>query len=444
MRQNRATLALAAPISAGHVGQMLMGLADTVMIGHVGMVSLAACSFANTLLMVPLVFGFGVLSSVSIRSALGFGAGEGKACGRALRAGLWISLALGILVTGVAAALLPVLPLFGQKPEVNAAVGNYLLLCAASATAVYFSATAKNFCEALSRPWVPFWILLASVFLNVFLNWVLIYGRLGIPALGLDGAGLATLLARVAGAAAMLSYPLLSIRLRSWARGSLAGPWLKDELRALMRLGLPAGSMSLAEISGFAAGSLMIGWISIEALAAHQIAITCAATTFMIPLGLSQALSVRVGNARGGRRWGDLAPIVEGGTGLTILVMTVCACVFLFGRHILAEFFTSDPALISLAAQLLLIAAVFQVFDGLQIAASGILRGFEDVRFPMLVGITAYWVVALPMSYTFGFVLGVGASGVWIGFCTGLAFAAAALLLRVRSRMQRSAGPAVS
>jgi multidrug resistance protein, MATE family len=436
LHQNRATLALAAPISAGHVGQMLMGLADTVMIGHVGMVPLAACSFANTLLMVPLVFGFGVLSSVSIRGAIGFGAGDGGASGRSLRGGLWLALALGLFVTLVAVALLPFLPVFGQKPEVNAAAGMYFFLCAASSTAIFFSAAAKNFCEALSRPWIPFWILLGSVFLNVLLNWIFIYGNLGFPAMGLNGAGLATLLARVAGAVVMVAYPMLSPRLGMWARGAMTGPWLRTELPALAKLGLPTGSMSLAEISGFAAGSLMMGWISIEALAAHQIAITCAATTFMIPLGISQALSVRVGNARGGRRWKELVPIVEGGLGLSILVMTACAGIFLFGRHAIAGLFTSEPALISLAAKLLLIAGIFQIFDGLQIAGSGILRGFEDVRFPMLIGIAAYWMVALPFSYTFAFVLGFQAIGVWMGFCTGLACAAAALLLRVRWRMR--------
>ena len=306
-----------------------MGWADTIMVGRVGVVPLAACAFANTVLAVPLVFGFAVLSSVSVRASLAFGGGRARMSGEALRAGLVIGSILGIFVVSAIHAALPLLPWLGQGPEINAACRNFLILCAWSSVPVFVTTATKNFCEALSRPWVPFWIVIAGVSLNVGLNWILIYGNLGVPAMGLDGAGVATLLARIAVAAAIVVYMLLAPALKE----NLPVDWLATgliaEIRRLLAIGLPSGGMHLAEMSGFAFGSLMMGWLGAEALAAHQIAITCAATTFMIPLGLSQAVSVRIGQARGAGEKGRYLPIVFGAFGITVLFMAIFAVAFM-------------------------------------------------------------------------------------------------------------------
>jgi len=174
LSENRRTLALASPIIAGYVGQMLMGWADTIMVGHVGVIPLAACAFANTVLAVPLVFGFAVISSVSVRASLAFGAGRDRMSGEALRAGLLVGISLGIFVAGLIHASVPLLPMLGQGHEITAASKNYLILCAWSAVPVFVTSAAKNFCEALSRPWVPFWLMMGGVVLNLGLNWVLI------------------------------------------------------------------------------------------------------------------------------------------------------------------------------------------------------------------------------------------------------------------------------
>ncbi len=440
LSENRRTLALAAPIAVGHVSQMLMGLADTVMVGSVGVVPLAACAFANTVLMIPFVFGFGLLAGISVRASHAFGAGRGQHCGEVLRAGTVMAAVIGIGVALLVQAGIPLLPRLGQPPEVNAACGNYLLLCGWSVVPVFFTTVAKNFAEALSRPWVPFWLMIGGVLINVVLNWVLIYGNLGAPRMGLDGAGLATLLARVVTMILMFSYVLLSPRLRisrpaKWLAG---GVW--PEMRPLLAIGLPVGAMHLSEVSGFAFGSLMMGWLSINAMAAHQIAITCAATTFMFPLGLSQAVSVRVGQARGAEEPARCRPVIVGALGLTVLLMAVFAVVFMTAGTLIASWFVTAPAIVILAAKLLRMAAFFQIFDGIQVACSGALRGFEDARVPMLIGVLAYWVVALPVSYVCAFRLGFGAEGVWLGFVMGLAVAAGALLLRVLLRL-KTIGP---
>lgn len=437
LSENRRTLALASPIVAGFVGQMLMGWADTIMVGQTGVVPLAACAFANTVLAVPLVFGFGVLSSISVRASHAHGADEASQAGEALRAGLLLAAILGVLVaTGVQLAV-PLLPVLGQKPEVNAACVNFLLLCAWSVVPVYLTTASKNFCEALSRPWVPFWIMLAAVLLNVGLNWLLIYGNWGFPKMGLDGAGLATLLARIAATLALFGYILTSRSLepsvpRAWFRAGLG-----KNLKTLLAIGLPVGGLHFSEVSGFAFGSLMMGWISVDALAAHQIAITCAATTFMLPLGIAQAVSVRVGQARGARELSRCAPIVFGALGVTAVIMSVFALVFILGGRVIAGWFIPTDEIVGLTVKLLFIAGIFQLFDGVQVVSSGALRGFEDTRVPMLIGALAYWAVALPLAGTLAFRTAVGAPGVWMGFVAGLAVAAGLLFSRVSLRLNR-------
>lgn len=420
---------------AGHVGQMLMGLVDTVMVGRVGVVPLAACAFANTVLSVPFVFGFGVLSAVSVRAAHAFGSNSPGEAASVARGGFLIALLLALPFVGLAYLLLPWISVFGQPEEVNGIVGTYLLYCAWSMVPAFWTSVSKSFCEAFSRPWVPFWIVMGGVLLNIFLNWIFIFGNLGAPAMGIDGAGLATLLARVASALALFLYPRFARGLReAWPRGPLLVGSVTPA-RILARIGLPAGGMHLFEVSGFAFGSLMMGWISVNALAAHQIAIICAATTFMVPLGLSQALCVRVGQCRGSGRLDLLRPIIWGGALLTLGVMSTFMLGFVFGGRFLASAFIGEPEVVELTAKLLMVAGVFQIFDGVQVVAAGTLRGFEDTRVPMLIGIFSYWVVALPISYTGAFVVGWGAPAVWVGFVVGLGVAAVALSMRVRRKL---------
>ena len=437
LSENRRTLKLAAPIAAGHVSQMLMGLADTVMVGALGVVPLAACAFANTVLMIPFVFGFGLLAGVSVLASHTHGAGRPQDCGEVLRAGTLIAAVAGVLVALMIQAGIPLLPWLGQPPEINAACVNYLLLVGWSVVPLFLTTVAKNFSEALSRPWIPFWLIIGGVGLNVVLNWVLIYGNLGAPKMGLTGAGLATLLARIVTMVLIFSH----VRLAPVLRLSQPAKWLAGGLRApmwpLLTIGLPAGMMYLSEVSGFALGSLMMGWLGIDPLAAHQIAITCASTTFMLPLGLSQAVGVRVGQARGANEMSRCKPVIFGALGLAVAVMTVFAVVFMTAGTLLAGWFVTAPAIVVLAAQLLRMAAFFQIFDGIQVVCSGALRGFEDARVPMCIGVLAYWVVALPVSYACAFRWDFGAQGIWFGFVMGLTVAAAALFVRVLMRLRK-------
>jgi multidrug resistance protein, MATE family len=294
--------------------------------------------------------------------------------------------------------------------------------------------TLKQFSEALNHPWIPTLILLGGVALNVLLNWILIYGNWGAPALGLEGAGWATLMARSAMAAGVAIYVLRSPALRMFRPVRWWVSFQGERFRRLLDLGWPVATQHLLEVSAFAFAAVMMGWISAEAMAAHQIAITCAATTFMFPLGLGMAVCIRVGQAWGAEQYARMRRIGFLGLGLSVGIMGVFGLFFVLGGEFLAGLFIESSDVVRLAAQLLLIAAIFQIADGLQVVAISALRGLSDVRVPALVAVLAYWVLAVPFGAALAFGWKQGAVGIWIGLATGLGVAAFSLVWRFQRK----------
>ena len=425
-----ATLCLALPLIAGQVGQMLMGVTDTVMIGHVGIVPLAASTFANTLLMVPFLFGIGLLTSISIRVSQGRGGERHDEVKDAVRNGTWVALALGLIVVAGIGATIPLLGKFGQAPEVVDATPVYLFLAACSLVPALVAMAWKNFGDALNRPWVPFWILLSGVVLNVFLNWLLIFGNWGLPALELEGAGWATLISRCYTVVVLFLWITRSARVKKWSPVRWWGRWNGKEFRALLALGIPVGLQLVAEVGAFAAGSLMIGSIGVVALAAHQVALTCASTSFMVPLGVAMAITVRMGEASGGGSVSRQRTILLGGWAYGLVFTGISMLAFLlFGRWIASQI-VADLEVIELATGLLVIAGVFQIVDGSQVISSSALRGLGDVKVPAGLGMFSYWAVAIPVGAYLAFPQGLGAHGVWWGLALGLGTAAFMLGIR--------------
>jgi MATE family multidrug resistance protein len=431
MREGRATVLLALPLVAGQVSQMLMGVADTLMIGRLGTVPLAASTFANTVLHVPLMFGIGMAIAVSVKVSQARGAESPVAARAALRHGLFIGLGLGLLTLLAAFLLLPIFPYFGQVPEVVERVPAYFILVALSMTPAMGAMAVKSHADAMNRPWPAFYILLAGVLLNVLLNWVLIYGNAGMPALGLEGAGIATLIARLATLAALLVWYLRSRRMREWIphRWLVRPDW--GAMRDLWKIGWPASLHISAEMGAFILATIMIGSLGAAALASHQVAMSCAATVFMIPLGISMALTVRIGEAWGAKEYHRWRPIVVSGWLMGGAISVVSVTVFLLFREEIAGWFLSDPAALKVAAGLLGVAAVFQVVDHSQIISSGVLRGLDDVRVPARLVFVAFWVVAMPFGWVLSFRAGMGVSGMWWALTTGLTITAVLLGVRV-------------
>jgi len=427
LTEGRATLRLAFPLVAGQLGQMLVGLSDTLMIGRLGVVPLAAATFANTILYLPLMFGIGMTMAVSIRVSQARGAEDVQMAREALRNGLLIALVVGLLTVVLALCVIPFLHLFGQEPEVSAAADHYFLIVAVSMIPAIGSMAFKNHADAMNHPWPAFWILLGGVGLNVFLNWILIWGRFGAPAMGLEGAGLATLLARLAPLVALILWCRSSPAMREW----IPRHWFKrphgPSIRSLVKVGLPASLQLLAEVSAFVAATILIGTIGKEALASHQVAITCAATVFMVPLGLSMALTVRIGEAWGAKARHRLRPIVLSGWILGALFTAVSASAVLAFPTTIAGWFLEEPGALGVAASLLLVSAAFQFSDAMQILSMGALRGLDDVTGPAWIAVFAYWVVSLPVGAWLAFGLGLGAPGIWWGITLGLTLTAVLL-----------------
>lgn len=431
-RESRLTLALAIPIMAGQVSQMLMAVLDSAMVGRVGVTSLAASAFAGNILSIPVVFGMGLLTCISVRAAQAHGAGRSRESGEVLRHGLALAGLVGALLTFLIYVLSFSLNRFGQNAEVVEVARPFALLIGWSLVPALLALGLKQWCEALGNPWPPTVLLLAVVPLNALVNWVLIYGNLGFAPQGLNGAGWGTLISRVVSLVAIAIYVLKSAKMRA----DLPPDWFKrleiPQLASLLRIGFPASLQIIVEVGAFATGAILVGWIGKNALAAHQIALSCASTTFMLPLGLSIATSIRVGQAVGKNEFGRVKAIGNASLLLSLGLMTLTASLFLLGRHPIAGAFVKEPEVAVLAAQLLTVTALFQLFDGLQVVAAGALRGLSDATVPMAIGIVAYWMIGLPLGYFAAFKLGWGALGIWSGFALALALAATSLVWRFR------------
>jgi multidrug resistance protein, MATE family len=436
--ESRRTLALALPIMSGLVGQMLMGLTDTLMVGQVGTIPLAACAFGHNLINVPLVGGMGLLAAVAVLTAQAYGAQQPAQAGQVLRYGLLISTVGGFGAAAFVTYLRSRVDWLGQPPEVVAAAQIYLLLTAWSLVPVMIGHALKQFSEALAHPWPPTLIMLGGVLLNILLNWLLIFGHWGLPALGLNGAGLATLLARIVTTIVMIGYvvraPILAVYLPSrWL-----APLLWRPISVQLNLGAPVAAQHLLEVGAFVAAALMMGWINAEAMAAHQIAITCAATTFILALGIGMAISIRVGHAWGAGAHHRLRVVGYSGLAMSGVLMSGFALMFIFGGQTIASAFSPSAEVVGMAAAMLFIAGFFQIFDGFQVVAMCALRGMSDVRVPAVVAIISYWLVALPIGGALAFFVGLGARGIWIGLAAGLATAALILIWRFHRLSQNA------
>ena len=429
----RATLLLALPIILGQVSQMLMGAVDSLMIGHVGTVPLAASAFAGSVFAFFYVSGLGLCFPVAVLVSRAHGAGRVEECGVWLRHGLAVALSTGIVAMVAMEVLGRQLGRLGQPPEVVAAAQPFFSLIAVSLIPALTFQAFRQFAESLGRPWLPMGIMMGGVLLNVGLNWILIYGHLGMPAMGLAGAGVATLTSRSVDLL-VLWFVLRTHRpLRSSWPARWWGPLEGTRLREMLRIGVPASGQLVFEVGAFTVAAWMMGRLGTVALAAHQIALSCASMTFMFPLGLSMASGMRVSQALGAGRRELARPIGYGSLGMACLAMGSFGVVFWLAGPVIARGFVKDVPVVALAGQLLAVAALFQLFDGAQVVGSGLLRGLSDMKIPTAITFVAYWCIMLPMAYWWGVSNG-SPVGVWRALASGLAGAAVLLAWRFQWR----------
>lgn len=427
----RSMFRIAAPLVVAEIGWMLMGIVDTMMTGRVSTTALAAVSIGSIAFYTFGVFGQGILLGLDTLVSQAWGARDPAGCRRSLSAGLWIAFFATPVLMGGVWLIIPLLGGLGVDRAVLREAIPYIKALAWSTGPLLLYSAFRRYLQGTDRPQPVMFALLSANLVNAAVNWVLIFGNLGFPAMGAEGAGWATAVSRLYMAAALMIPVLLE-----QAPFFFAPEW--PRVRELLRLGLPAATQIFLEVGVFAAATALIGRLGALALAGHQIALNAASFTYMVPLGVSSAAAVRVGQAigrgdpRGARRAGFLA------LGLGAAVMSLGAIAFLVFPRAIARAFTVDPAVVQFAVGLLAIAAVFQLFDGLQVVATGALRGAGDTRTPMLVNLGAYWFAGLPLGYWLAFYAGWGAHGLWTGLCVALVLMGVLLSLAWRSVMRQA------
>jgi len=408
----RKNIALSLPVIIGQLGHIMVGVADSVMVGRLGVIPLAAATFAGTIYHVLMLFGIGVSYAITPKVAATDIREKSKLIGF-LQNGFFMNLSLGILLFILGYFLSFFLTYFGQEKEVALAARPYLIIMCGSLIPLMIFQTFRQYAEGLSDTFSPMIVSVFANLLNVFLNYLLIYGNLGAPALGLNGAGMATLMARVI----MFSVMIW------WVRKKIFGfKWTYEwsGVKELLRIGLPSGMQYVFEVGAFATAAIMVGWISAEALAAHNIALNLAAISYMAATGLAAASTIRIGNQMGLKDKLNLRIAGFSSFALVAVFMAFCGILFIALRNVLPSLYINDSAVQATAASLLIIAAAFQISDGLQAVGLGVLRGLTDVRVPTIVTFIAYWLIAIPVGYWFAFHEGYGVQGVWYGLSIGL------------------------
>ncbi|MEQ9259292.1 MAG: MATE family efflux transporter [Roseovarius sp.] len=429
----RAVLWLGAPLIGSHVAQFSITLTDALMLGWYSVDALAAEVLGGTLFFVLFIMGSGFAWAVMPMVATAEASGEGAQVRRVTRMGAWASILFAVATIPVFIWSEAVLVALGQDPAISAIAADYLLIAGPAILPALLVMVLKSYLAALERTQVVLWVTVAGVALNALLNYVLIFGNWGAPEMGVQGAAIAAFVGHTAALLALAVYaaratPEHALFTRVWRPD-----W--EAFGQVFRLGWPIGITNLAEVGLFAASTVMMGWLGKLPLAAHGIALQITAVMFMVHLGLSNAATVRAGQAYGrgdgpGLRRG--AQVVLGMSG--IVALFTVALFLLVPEPLIGLFMRpGEPdrlGVIAIGTGFLAAAALFQLVDAGQVMALGLLRGVQDTRIPMVIATISYWGVGIPVSYVLGFILGFGGVGIWLGLAVGLACAAVFMLWR--------------
>ncbi len=431
LKETKATLALSFPIIIGQVSQMMMGVADTVMVGKLGVNALAALTFANTIFMVGYIFGVGLLLSISIATSQHRGANNPAKARQTCRNGLYLAILMGGLLGLLGWGVSPFLSIFKQDPVVTALAPTYFSIIMWSLVPALGAMALKNHIDALNRPWPVFWIFLGGTILNIFLNDLFIFGKWGLPSQGIEGAGYATYLSRFLTLVAVLLWMRFNRSIAEWVPSN----WLKGadllSLKKLCLLGIPSSIQLLTEVGAFSTAGLIVGTFGATPQAAHQIAISASGIAFMLPVGICMAMTVRIGEALGSKEPSRYYQISWSGWLTTLFFMALTTLVFLLFPQQIANAYLKEQEVIQFAVTMLLVIGVYQISDGIQVVSSGILRGLGDVKSTAWLGFMSYWLIGIPCSFLLAKTFGLGPIGVWWGLAIGLLVAAISITWRV-------------
>ena len=431
----RETLVLGLPLIGSHLAQMALHVTDTVMVGWYGVVPLAAVVLGASSFFIIFVVGSGFAKAVMPMVAAALGRDDETRVRRDTRMGIWLSILYGLAVYPVFWWSKPILLALAQEPEVASLAQDYMRVAGLGMVPALIVTVLQSYLSALHRTQVVLWVTLAAVVVNIGVNWALIFGNAGFPEMGVRGAAVATVVVQVLSLVILATYAHLLPELRRFHLFQRF--WRPDwqAMRQVFRLGLPIGLTGLAEGGMFQASALMMGSIGTVQLAAHGIALEVAALTFMLHVGLSSAATIRIARFDGQgdrvalRQAAKVAVVISFGVAIASVVLLL-----LTPRPIVALFLDlSKPesaAILAYGTVLLGVAALFQLADGMQVMALGLLRGVQDTKVPLILAAVSYWMIGIPCSYVLAFQLGYGGVGLWLGLVIGLFCAAGSLMWR--------------
>lgn len=424
---------LAYPVVISQLGHTLVGLSDSIIIGHTGKVPLAAVSLGVSLFSIFMVTGIGMSYGLTPLIAQENGRGNRGYCGHLLAHSFIINMITGLVLTGGILLVGHNLERMKQPADVAAQAKIFLQYLAASYIPLMVFLTFKQFAEGLGFTRQAMNISILGNVLNILLGITLVYGLLGMPRMGIAGVGIATFTDRLLMGITMAWYVLKSPRFKEYLPTFHFREITGATLKKISGLGLPVALQYIFEVSAFSGAVIMAGWIGSAQQAAHQIAISLASMTYMMASGISAAAGIRSGNNLGAGNFRQLRLSAIASYHMVLVLMGIAALVFVLGSRVLPELYINDPAVIHIASGLLLIAAFFQLFDGTQVVGLGVLRGLGDVRVPTVITMLAYWVLGLPVGYLLGFTFGYGVYGIWWGLSLGLLIASVLLFFRFQS-----------
>jgi len=429
-------LKLALPIVVSQLGHTVVHMADSVIVGHfAGTIQLAAVSLVNSVFMLILVMGLGISYGLTPLIAQENGRNNYKECGKLLSNSLIINIITGIILyCFVYFGTVFILDHLGQSPEVVAYAKPYLSYLGISIIPLMIFQTFKQFAEGLGFTKQAMYVSIWGNVINIVLGVIFVKGMFGIAPMGVKGVGLSTLIDRVLMAVVMVIYIFRSKHFKIYLEGFKVKVLDKLISTKIIKIGAPVALQYSFEISAFSGAAILIGTIGAIEQAAHQVAINLAAVTYMMASGIASAATIKTGNNLGKRNFVDLRSAAIASYHVIIGFMSITALLFIFANNLLPYIYTEDSAVINIAAQLLIIAGFFQLFDGTQVVGLGVLRGIGDVNVPTFITFVAYWIIGIPLGYFLGITLGMGVNGIWYGLTFGLLTASVLLFFRFQKR----------
>ncbi|MEE0911325.1 MAG: MATE family efflux transporter [Paludibacteraceae bacterium] len=430
----RRNLKIALPVMFAQLGQAIVMLADTVMVGHLGTVELAAVSFGSSVFMIGFLFALGLSIGATPLIGKEYAAGEHRRSAIIFQNSILFDIGVSLVLGGIMWAVSFFMDRMGQPDEVWPLAQEYFRISVYTLPFVLLFQSFRQFMEGIGNTKYAMVITLVGNILNIFLNWVLIFGKLGCPMLGVAGAAYATLIARILMSIAFVVLFFVKRPLIRYFYFFGKKSFSRREIKGLAYMGIPIGSQMLLETLGMSLSSIMVGWFGAVALASHQIAMNLSSLTFMISSGLASATTIRVSHQIGVKDFKSMRKAGIASTHLSLLFSCACAIVLFFFRVQIASVFSVDPQVLELSSLLIAIVAIYQFGDGFQVVSIGALRGMSDVYAPMVVAIVCYLIVNLSMAYLLAVIFNWGAVGVWIAFMIELYLAAILLGLRFRHK----------